>query len=141
ADQRDHLALAKAERDPVDRADLLLRHAPEPAEQSTANRILREQIADLEQRRTTPDLGGGRDSRRARLLTRRQFAHAPAPTGRSFRWQAATCIVSTGFSSGCSTAHRSKARSQRGRKGQPTSSRSSRGGAPGIDRTASSPYR
>src|SRR5262249_21215310 len=69
-------------------------------------------------------------------------AHAGSRTETvSFRWHIASWPAEISSRRGWVTVHGENVESHRGANGQPTISRSSRGGAPGIEMTASSPSR
>src|SRR6185312_7234700 len=107
---------------------LVSAHRPQEA---ARHRVAGDQPRDLEQR----PVGHGR---RVDGLGR---AHPATSAGMSFRWQAAAWLSATSRRRGSSRGQRENDESQRGWNGQPTTSRSSRGGAPGIDITSSSSYR
>src|SRR6188472_2570264 len=108
AHEREQLAALERERDTVDRAHHLLRPACKRPAQPAGDRVVDDEIFDLEQ------------------------AHGTT-AGTSFRWHAASRSPSTSRSTGRSSTQRANARSQRGWNGQPCSGRSSRGGEPGIE--------
>src|SRR5262249_44984714 len=113
-----------ADRPPADRASA---DRP-PADRASADRASADRASANRASADPPK--GLAPSRRAR-----------SSAGRPVRWHAARWPGATRVSTGWSRAHGSKYESQRGRNGHPVISRSSRGGAPGMETTSSSPYR
>src|SRR6185312_3207212 len=131
ADEREHLAGSDREVDALDGVHVQLLAAPEGAQEAALDRVAGDQPLNVEQR----------DVRRRRSGRGLGGAHPATCAGTSFRWQAAVWLSPTSRRRGSSCGQRAKAESQRGWNGQPTTSRSSRGGAPGIEVTSSSPCR
>ena len=109
------------ERDAVDGVYTAPWGGADRAEHAARERIVDDEVLDLE------DVAGPpRSSRGRQPLVEMARGHVAG---------------STSSSRGVTVGHGENARSQRGANGQPTSSRSRRGGAPGIEATASDPYR
>src|SRR5205807_2262630 len=121
ADQGEHLTLGQRERHALHRVDGELRLPAEGSHDPPVDRVAGHQVPHLEER-VAHRLPPGPRRRRGKVR-----AHWAAPTVEraemSFRWQAAWWPGSMIFRTGRSYTHRSNARSQRGRNGQPWSTR------------------
>ena len=119
AHQGEHLARPQREGHTVDRVHELPWAACERAGEPPRNGVVDDEVFDLEERAVR--------------------AHEASRAAASFRWQAASWPGATTILRGTTFGHGAKTRSQRGANGQPTGSRSRRGGTPGIDTTSPSP--
>src|SRR2546423_3312612 len=121
AHEGEELAARDRQGDALDGVHASFRLPGEAPDESAADRVADDQALNLEQRFVAVD------------------AHGAATARTSLRWQAAAWPSPIAFSSGRIVGQGSKARSQRGWKGQPRSSRSRRGGAPGMEAAAPLP--